>query len=54
MCCICIERVEDNAYSLYDNDLYYNALAQEPQPRCYTIYNFGRPFFGRRHYNYIN
>ena len=34
-----IDRVEDNAFSLYD--WYDHALAQEPLPRGDEIYNFG-------------
>ena len=38
----------NNAVSLYD--LYGHTLAQEPLPRGYDIYNFGRPFLGYHYY----
>ena len=43
-----IDRVEDNALSLYDS--YGQAIAQEPLPRGNEIYNFARPFIGHHYY----
>ena len=37
-----------NAFPLYD--LYGHTLAQEPFPRGYESYNFGRPFLGHHYY----
>ena len=45
---LCIDRVEDNALSLYDS--YGQAIAQEPLPRGNEIYNFARPFIGHHYY----
>ena len=43
-----IDRVEDNALTLYDS--YGQAIAQEPLPRGNEIYNFARPFIGHHYY----